>query len=291
MGGLGARPVGHADPRDEPEGPQVPVTAVPVAPAPQQPPRITPWWEQGRPLIGHDAPLRPAVVPDEDTVPPGHDGPGPDVVPARPDVPVVEAVPAPAGEPASAGPAFVGLVDKVNDSKRTAVRQFADHVGEDRTARCCAFNGTAAALGYGLGLVPLLGSVLPAAEQGAVHMLSLVTATTGGYAAWWVTRFPAVTKILPHPPVSRVILVAGAAALGQQMAPLPVAWLNAHGERWGLGPSAVSLLLTAGGMCTGLWWLIDRRVRHWHWLARWIVRVPLASAVLATGLYAPGVTS
>jgi len=69
-----------------------------------------------------------------------------------------------------------------------------------------------------------------------------------------------------------------------------VTWLNQHGTAWGLGPEAASLLLTAGGMCGGLWWAIDRRTRTWHWTARWLLRVPLASALLAVAVYAPGPT-
>ncbi|PWI16021.1 hypothetical protein DI272_18995 [Streptomyces sp. Act143] len=287
MGGLGVRPVGHADP-SEADGPQIPEQSpVPPPATPPSQPRVPDWWRVARPPL---AAVPDPNEPDDDS---GHDSDDQDddehqeqddqpqehkPDPARPATP-----PTPPGPPvakvATGGP------------KRTGVRKLADSAADDRTTRWVVFNGTAAAVGYGIGLVPFLEAFMPAAEQGAVGMLSLFTAAVGGYGAWLVSGFPAVKNVLPHPPVSRLIITVGAAEIGRRFAPVPVDWLNANGERWGLGPSAVSLLLTAGSMCGGLWWFIDRRTRNWHWAARWIVRIPLASAVLATGLYAPGTTS
>ncbi|MCX4458527.1 hypothetical protein OOK58_42195 [Streptomyces sp. NBC_01728] len=269
MGGLGVRPVGHADPADD--GAQIPVQS-PVPPQPAAPhssPRMPDWWRAGRPPL--------STVPDlaDD---PDDDEDNEDQEQQADEEEPMTTVPVPGGP----------VVKVPHGQKRTSVRKAAENAVDDRTARIIAFNLTAGGVGYGIGLVPLLGGFLPAAEHGALGMFSLCTAATGAYVAWWATRFPAVRKILPHPPVSRTIIIAGAAAIGRELAPIPVDWLNAHGERWGLGPSAMSLLLTAGGMCGGLWWLIDRRARSWHWLARWVVRIPLASALLATALYAPG---
>jgi len=43
--------------------------------------------------------------------------------------------------------------------------------------------------------------------------------------------------------------------------------------------------LTALGICGGLWWFINRRTHRWHWTGRWLLRIPLASALLACALY------
>ncbi|MEW2164388.1 hypothetical protein AB0912_15550 [Streptomyces sp. NPDC007084] len=152
------------------------------------------------------------------------------------------------------------------------------------------FTGSAAAVGYGFGLVQLLGVYLPVAEQAAVGTVSLLLAVAGGWGAWRLFGRPEIGRIFPVPSLARVLATLGAGELCRRMAPAPVDWLNDHGQQWGLGASAVSLLLTAGGMCVGLWWLIDSRVRHKPLLFRWLARIPLASALLATALYAPGNT-
>ncbi|WP_328434540.1 hypothetical protein [Streptomyces sp. NBC_00425] len=281
LGGLSARPIGHGEAVDA-DGPQVPVQS----PQPPQPtpirrpaPRLPHWWEDKPTSLAPDE--EPAEEQALEDQPAEEQAEEPDVE----EPPTVE-------EPPKTAPAPSGPVEKIpaDAPKRTGVRKAADLAAEDRSTRFIAFNLSAGGAGYALGIVPFLGKFLPAAEHGAVGMLGLTTAVAGGYAAWHATRFPAVRQILPVPPVSRVVIIAGAAEIGRRMAPVPVAWLNVHGQQWGLGPSAVSLLITAGAMCGGLWWFIDRRVRHWHWTARWLVRIPLASAVLATGLYAPGVT-
>ncbi|MET7746172.1 hypothetical protein [Streptomyces sp. NPDC005385] len=161
--------------------------------------------------------------------------------------------------------------------------------GRRSRIRPALFTGSAAGVGYAFGLVQLLGVYLPVAEQAAVGMVSLLLAVAGGWGAWKLFGRPEIARIFPVPSLARVLATLGAAELCRRMAPAPVDWLNDHGERWGLGASAVSLLLTAGGMCVGLWWLIDSRVRHKSRLFRWLARIPLASALLASALYAPGI--
>lgn len=153
--------------------------------------------------------------------------------------------------------------------------------------RTIAFNSTAAATGYALGLVNLLGYYLPAAEQAAIGMTGLLLAITAAVAAWRFTRLQSVASVLPYAMVSRVIVTALAAELGRRLAPAAVAALDQYGASWGLGSQAASLLVTSTAMCGGLWWLTVRRIRARGWV-RWITRVPLASAVLAIALYAPG---
>lgn len=273
LNGTGARPVGHQAADDDPDdGPQIPAQSPVPPPPPARAPRITDWWATGRPHItGHDpAPAEPVDDGQEDDVDDEQEG-----------EPVSKEDTVPAAETAT---------EQNTTDKRTGVRNVLEGAAEDRSMKVIMFNLTAGGVGYGVGLVDTLGRFLPAAENGAVGMLSLFTAAGGAWAAWRCTRPDAVQRILPIPPLSRTVIAAGAAEIGRRFVPVPVDWLNATGQRWGLGADAVSLLLTAGAMCGGLWWFIDRRTRHWHWSARWLFRIPLASALLATGLYAPGTT-
>lgn len=191
-----------------------------------------------------------------------------------------------------AGPVLLQGVEKIAGvGHASAVRsRRVRRLSSDRRLRLLAFNGTAAAVGYGGGLVGLFGQFLPVAEQAATGMASVVLAAAGAYGAWQFTGQRAVVAVLPHPWISRVLLTVGAAELGRRLAPQPVAWLDEHGTAWGLGPGSVSLIITAGAMTGGLWWFLDRRARRWHWAARWVARIPLASALLAAALYAPGPT-
>lgn len=310
LGGLGARPVGHTDPVDD-EGPEVPVTPA-SAPVPEAaetvvvPPRdhqrIPDWWRQGRFEI----------KPGDDQPPVGLSGRertqwylqfGEEALKRANDAPAPEPDPEPEPEseevdkgdelddekPGPAAPAPGGPVEKVTvDGKRrvrrrTSVREKAEQAGKDERLRIAAFNGSAAGVGIAFGLFGLIADYLPYAEQAAVGTIGLVLAATAGWAAWKVTGHPAVRNVFrDKTPILRMIVTPGAAEVGRRFAPVPVEWLNAHGQEWGLGPSAISLLLTAGGICFGFWWFIDRHTCNWHWTARWLFRVPLATAVLAT---------
>lgn len=338
LGGVGARPVGHADPDDE--GPQVPTTPpVPTA-SPQSPPRITEWWKQGRPEIG-----RPV---DDDQPPAGligrerthwYLGRGSDDQPpaeltgpqrtqwylargeetlarlergeALPPVERAEAAPeapeAPAEErpeprrvkvldehedqddepdeqePVTPGLASDSPVEKVPfGQKRTTVRMQFESAAEDQRLRFVAFNLTAAGVGYSFGLVQLIRASMPVAEHAATGVFGLVLAATGAWAGWRATRFSAVRAVFQaRTPLFRLVVSGGAAGIGHEVAPVPVAYLNTYGQEWGLGPSAISLLITAAGICGLLWWFIDRRLRRFHWFVRWMFRIPLASALIA----------
>ncbi|WP_231905028.1 MULTISPECIES: hypothetical protein [Streptomycetaceae] len=138
------------------------------------------------------------------------------------------------------------------------------------------------------GIEPFLGQVLPMAGRNATAVVGLALAMAGATAAWKIAGRPSVAAVLPAPRASRVLLTAGAAWLARTCAPYPVAWLAQHGASWGFGPAPTSLLLTATGLCGGLWWLTVPRTRRWWWPLRWVARIPLASALLATALYAPG---
>lgn len=296
-------PAPPVPPTTAPPTPQTP-PAAPAATAPSSPPavhmgwkRLPKWGGAGNVPTGPQVPVQPTpaapAAPQAPTqpTPATPAAPAPPAPAAGPQVPTQpQPVPPPPGGPTPTGP-----VEKVRaapprrfSKKPASARGRVFDVANDRSARVIGFNASAAVVGYGVGLVPLLGQMLPAAENGAVGILSLVLAAGSGYAAWQVTRPAEVQKILPVAPLSRVIIATGAAEIGRRFAPAPVEWINQYGTEWGLGPDSVSLLLTAGGMCGGLWWLIDRRVRAWHWLGRWVLRIPLASALCAAALYAPG---
>lgn len=274
LGGLGARPVGHTAPDDD-EGPQVPVTPpVPAAP-PVPTPRLTDWWRTGRPHIGPASPASPSKPDTDDDLDDEDDEPEED-------------------KPTAAAPAPGGPVEKIaTDShgrptgRKTSVRRTVEQVKGDRRMRIVAFNLSAALVGKGLGLVDLIAAYMPVAEQAAVGTFGFVLAALGAWAAWKVTGAPAVRVIFGDRAVFvRLAVTAGAAGIGHELAPVPVAYLNQYGEEWGLGPSAVSLLVTSGGICFVIWWVIDRHTRRWPALTRWMFRIPLASALLACVPYA-----
>jgi hypothetical protein len=158
----------------------------------------------------------------------------------------------------------------------------------DQNFRNTVFNLSAAAVGYATPLAGIVDTYLVAAERAAVGIFAFVLALAGFGATWWVTGRPGVREILsclPYWHLIRLVLCIGLAEVARRMAPLPIAWLNHHGKEWGLGPNAVSLLITSGGICFLLWWFIDRKLRRFHWSVRWPFRVPLATAVVCTLLF------
>lgn len=90
-------------------------------------------------------------------------------------------------------------------------------------------------------------------------------------------------------PRTRWLLYNGTAASagwGLGAVPLMSGWITACGHdtsTTGALALAVGLIATAGA-------LIDRRTRHWWPPLAWACRIPLASALLALALYAPGAT-
>ncbi|MFD0209157.1 hypothetical protein ACFVH9_08465 [Streptomyces hirsutus] len=247
--------------------------------------RLPDWWRTDKPHLGD------ADEPGDVVAPDGEDEPG-DVAEkggqgeaAEPK----EQEPGPT-ESVKAAPVLSGLVQKVTGGpKRTPVRKSGEGAAGDRRLRGLAFNGTAAGLGWVFGLVDAIAIYLPAAEQAATGVFSLVLAAGGGWAAWKFGGTSVVHAVFKEKTVLfRVIVTGGTAEIGRRLAPVPVAYLNAYGQEWGLGPSTVSLLITTVGICGCLWWFIDRRIRHWHWGYRWLFRVPLSSALFACLPYSNG---
>ena len=278
LGGLGARPIGPPAPRDGEAAEDDQEPAEPAAPAPKPyiPPqptdRLPHWWRHDRPHLG--APVGPGDdAVKTDVTKTGSDveeDDGDDVAAAR-----MKTRQRPAG-----------LKGNGRQPRKLPVHKAKD-TADDPRMRIIAFNGTAAGFGYSLGLPGLVSPYLVGAEQAPTGTFGAALAIGGAYVTARISGAPAVELILPHAPVSRVLMSLAAALLCYRFAPLPVEFLSAHGEEWGLGPGPVSLLITAGGLCGGLWWLIDGPLRatRWHWAVRWMFRVPLASALLACALH------
>jgi hypothetical protein len=94
---------------------------------------------------------------------------------------------------------------------------------------------------------------------------------------------------LDLPRRTRWVLYSGAsAATGYAigLVPLMEGWIVDCGHD--TSPKAAVLL--GLGIATAAGILIDHRTRHWWGPLPWLCRIPLASALLALALYAPGVT-
>jgi hypothetical protein len=166
----------------------------------------------------------------------------------------------------------------------------------DPRIRWVLYNGAAASAGYISGITPHIGAYLASYGHAATGITALGLATAAAVAAWKLTGLRAIAGclgLLPGPvDVIRVLAATAAAGFAAGYAPAVVVWLARYGTSWGVGPDDVSLLLTAVGVCGGLYLLIDQPIsRHrWRQPFLWVSRIPLASAVLALALYAPGVS-
>ncbi|MEW2568375.1 hypothetical protein [Streptomyces sp. NPDC047070] len=275
---------------------QPPAPSVPPPTAPQTAPATAPAQQAAVPLGwlrlpkwgggGGQLPTGPQV-PTQPQPAPAAPAPAPAApAPAAP----APAAPAPApAAPAPAGPVAGGPVEKVaHDDKgrptqrKTAIRKRMDQAVSDDRLRIVAFNGTAAGVGKLVGFYDVIAAYLPFAEKAALGTFGLVLAAGVGYGTWVVTGHSAVRAVFQErTPLLRVVVTPAFAEIGRRLAPAPVQWLNEYGQEWGLGPNAISLLVTAGGIGGVLYWFIDRRTRRWHWLPRWIFRIPLATVVVA----------
>lgn len=87
----------------------------------------------------------------------------------------------------------------------------------------------------------------------------------------------------------RVLMYTGSAAGAGWAFGLPQhfqAWITACGHDTSPGGA----LAFGTGLVLACGVLVDRRTRHWWGPLPWLCRIPLASALLALALYAPGVT-
>jgi hypothetical protein len=300
MHARGVRPVGHADPRDDEQDD----TTVPVAPViPVQPTRPAPGWPPAArrristagpdrlPAPGRTIALDPDaedeepgtedVVDDEDQAPEDVvDDEGQDEEDAEDE----EAAPQGPDGPAAKVPAGAKAVRKKAPG-RAGGGGGGKSAKDDPSLRIAVFNLSAATVGYMTPLAGIMNTYLVGAEHAARGVFAFVLAAGAAFGSWWVTRHPGVKPILLYPFIARPLIIAGCAEIARRFAPVPVAWLNENGTRWGLGPDAVSLLITSGGISFALWWFVDRRLRRFHWVVRWVFRIPLATAVVCTLRY------
>lgn len=126
------------------------------------------------------------------------------------------------------------------------------------------------------------------------------TTDAGGPApsGWWTTHpgywpqphWPAlpepVHNIALTPRTRAALYNLGAAGAGYALglAPLFSSWIADCGQHYSVGGA---LILGVGGSLA-IAHVLDRRSRHWWPGLAWAARIPLASALLALGLYAPG---
>jgi hypothetical protein len=88
---------------------------------------------------------------------------------------------------------------------------------------------------------------------------------------------------------ARTLLYTGSAAAGGWAFGLPQrfeSWITQCGH----DTSTSGALVLGAGMVLAAGVLVDRRTRHWWGPLPWLCRIPLASALLALALYAPGAT-
>lgn len=154
-------------------------------------------------------------------------------------------------------------------------------------ARWALFNGSAAGAGYLTGLTSYFARYLPDAEQAATGFVALGLAGGAAWAAWRIFGHRAAAQVLPAPAISRALLTVVAAELARRTAPLGVPFLADLTATVGLDREQTALLVTVAAM-SGLLLAIDRQFHRWRLACRWLARIPLASALLATALYAPG---
>lgn len=156
--------------------------------------------------------------------------------------------------------------------------------------RWLLFNATAAGAGHltvwSLTGDPLAGVGLMARMTISVPQLAAAGLTlVAAYGGW---RAGALLKGLPglFGMAMRPLGALGAALWGQGTAPLVRDVMDAV-EPWG---TLLSPLLAAGPVVAACWYGLDRRAAAAHliWPVRWVLRIPLATVVVSSLLYAPG---
>ncbi|QKW48131.1 hypothetical protein [Streptomyces microflavus] len=218
--------------------------------------------------------------------------------------PTPTAVPAPAAASAPAGTApaaaaapsaSAGLRAKLRRTKRApaapAAPAAAAKVKEPNPRlRWLLFNGGAAAAGHlavwSLAGDPMAGVDLMARMTVSVPQLAAAGLTVGAVYGGW--RAGGLLKGLPGL-FGMAVRPLGAllgGLWGQGTAPLVRDVLDTI-EPWG---TLLSPLLAAGPLAVACWYGLDRRAAaaHLTWPARWVLRIPLATVVVSSLLYAPG---
>ncbi|MEU0002380.1 hypothetical protein ABZ069_36325 [Streptomyces microflavus] len=217
---------------------------------------------------------------------------------ATPAAPAPAAVPAPAGAAPAAAPAAAvssgtaGLRAKLRRTKRASAAPAAPAGKREPNPRLrwLAFNGAAAGAGHlavwSLAGDPLAGVDLMARMTVSVPQLAAAGLTVGAVYGGW--RAGGLLKGLPglFGMAARPLGALLGGLWGQGTAPLVRDVLDTI-EPWG---TLLSPLLAAAPLAAACWYGLDRRAAaaHLTWPARWVLRIPLATVVASSLLYAPG---
>ncbi|MFJ5658663.1 hypothetical protein ACIQD5_35700 [Streptomyces microflavus] len=212
--------------------------------------------------------------------------------------PAAATVPAPAGAAPAAAPAApsgtAGMRAKLRRTKRASAPGAPAAAAKVREPnprlRWLAFNAAAAGAGHlavwSLAGDPMAGVDLMARMTVSVPQLAAAGLTVGAAYGGW--RAGGLLKGLPglFGMAVRPLGALGAALWGQGTAPLVRDVLDTI-EPWG---TLLSPLLAAGPLAAACWYGLDRRAAaaHLTWPARWVLRIPLATVVVSSLLYAPG---
>ncbi|WP_331718570.1 hypothetical protein OHU23_41265 (plasmid) [Streptomyces virginiae] len=168
------------------------------------------------------------------------------------------------------------------------VRGAAAEALPNRRLRWAAYNGSAAAAGHGLLAFatgdPWAGAALLGDAMVSLVNVSVFAVTVGAaYVGWKVGAY--ASRILPGIAsfAARPVGLIGAASWGQGTGELIQTGL-AELAPW---PVLLAPLLIAGGAGYGLL-LLERRITRGRRPVRWLARIPLATLVVSSLLYAPG---
>lgn len=154
--------------------------------------------------------------------------------------------------------------------------------------RWAAYNGTAALAGHAL-LYPATGTWSAFEPHMGALMLALpncgafVVTIAATYGAYRIVR-PVKGLLGPLAPVAPVAAGIGAAFWGQGTAE-PIADFLAWSAPWSV---LLAPLLVAGGAGALCWVLLESRAAGWRRPFRWLARIPLATVITSSLLYAPG---
>ncbi len=153
-----------------------------------------------------------------------------------------------------------------------------------------AFNATAAGAGHlaiwSLAGDPMAGVTYIARMTISVPQIAAGAVTLGAAVFAWKTARLIGLHQLPGllGMAARPVAALGAAAWGQGTAPL-ITDLMSLAHPWS---TMLAPLLAVGPVAVACWWGLDRNVTKSLMPVRWVARIPLATVVLSSALYAPG---
>ncbi|MFG2137084.1 hypothetical protein [Streptomyces sp. NPDC048650] len=154
--------------------------------------------------------------------------------------------------------------------------------------RWLAFNAAAAAAGHlaiwSVTGDPMGGAHLVARMSASIPQLGRFALTgVAAWAGWKAARLVRLHR-LPGGPALCTAAALGAASWGQGTAPL-IADVMTITHPWS---TLLAPLLAVAPLGAACWWLLDRNASNFWPPLRWVARIPLATVVLSSALYAPG---